>query len=258
MTAPYSGSALANAEKTASNWEETPVNSNGQNIMEKKKKGESELNLIIFGAPGAGKGTYASRLAVELKIANVATGDILRQEIKEKTALGIKIASFVEKGLLVPDEIVIEVLKKRISQHKNQLGFILDGYPRTIKQAKALEKITRIDAIIRLIVPEEVIIERLSTRRICKQCGTIYNIKYLPPKVEGVCDKCEGELYQREDDTPDVIRERLKVYEKQTQPLIKFYQGKLHIFNFENKSVDVPPEKIVKQILEELLKANLR
>jgi len=215
------------------------------------------MNLIIFGPPGAGKGTYASRVAVELKIVNIATGDIFRNEIKEKTALGNRIADFVEKGLLVPDEIVIEVLKKRLSKANSQRGFILDGYPRTVDQAKALDEVVKVDAVIRLVVPEQVIIERLSTRRVCKKCDAIYNVKYLRPKVEGVCDKCGGELVQREDDKPEVIRERLRVYEKQTQPLIEHYRGRLPILGIECNSVDVPPEKIVKKILRELQKANL-
>jgi adenylate kinase len=251
------GSAPVNAGKTALNLEETPANSNGQSIMEKKRKDVLETNLIIFGPPGAGKGTYASKLAAEFQIANIATGDIFRNEIKEKTNLGRKIARFVEKGLLVPDEMVIEVLKKRISQPNSQHGFILDGYPRTIEQAKALDTIAKVDAVIHLIVPEQVIIERLSTRRICKKCGAIYNVKYLRPKIEGVCDKCGGKLIQREDDKPEVIKERLRIYEKQTQPLIEYYQGKLPILNVECNSVDAPPEKIVKQILRKLQRANL-
>lgn len=215
------------------------------------------MNLIIFGPPGAGKGTYASRLAVELKIANIATGDIFRQEIKERTALGNRIADFVEKGLLVPDEIVIEVLKKRLEQSNSQCGFILDGYPRTVEQAKALDEVVKVDAVIRLVVPEQIIIERLSARRVCRKCGAIYNVKFLRPRVEGVCDKCGGELIQREDDKPEVIRERLRVYEKQTQPLIEHYRGRLPVLGIECNSVDVPPEKIVKKILLELQKARL-
>jgi adenylate kinase len=256
-TAPFSGFAQASAEKAASTWGEMHANSNGQNTTEKKRKDAPETNLIIFGPPGAGKGTYSSKLATVLKIANIATGDMFRYEIKEKTALGRRIASFVEKGVLVPDEIVTEVLKKRITQPNSQHGFILDGYPRTIEQAKALNEIAKVDAVIHLIVPENVIVERLSARRVCKKCSAIYNIRYLRPKIEGVCDKCGGELVQREDDKPDVIRKRLRVYEKQTQPLIEYYQGKLPILNMECISVDVPPEKIVKQILQKLKKAEI-
>jgi len=217
------------------------------------------VNFIIFGPPGAGKGTYASRLATELKIANIATGDIFRQEIKEKTALGRRIAYFVQKGLLVPDEIVIEVLKKRIAKSDSQHGFILDGYPRTVEQAQALEEIAKIDAIVHLVVPEWVIIERLSNRRICRNCGAIYNIKYSPrPKVDLKCDRCGAEVYQREDDKPEVIRERLNVYAKQTQPLIDYYQKrKTKFLTIENNQVDAPIEGIFQKMLDGLREAKL-
>jgi len=217
------------------------------------------VNFIIFGPPGAGKGTYASRLAVELKIASIATGDIFRHEIKEKTSLGRSIVRFVESGLLVPDDIVIQVLNRRIAQPNSQHGFILDGYPRTINQAKALEGIAKIDAVIQLVVPEWVIIERLSNRRICKKCGAIYNIKYSPkPKVDLKCDKCGASVYQRKDDKPEVIRERLKVYEKQTQPLIDYYKKKKTKFvTIENNQVDAPIEVFFQKILDGLRKAKL-
>ena len=215
------------------------------------------MRFIIFGPPGAGKGTYAVRLAEKLDIAAISTGDIFREEIKQKTTLGEKVEDFLNRGELVPDEIVIEVLKDRISRPDSERGFILDGYPRTIEQAKALDKITKIDAIIRLIVPEWVIIERLSNRRTCRKCGAIYNVKYLKPKRAGICDKCGGELYQREDDKPEVVRERLRVYEAQTQPLIEYYRGKIPFVDIECKSVDIPPKVIVEKIMQELHKSNL-
>jgi len=177
--------------------------------------------------------------------------------VNHGTDLGKKVFPFVSKGDLVPDKITIEVLKERISQPNSEKGFILDGYPRTFEQAKALDVIARIDVVIRLIVPEWVIIERLSYRRVCRDCGTIFNVKYLKPRVEGVCDKCGGELHQREDDKPEVIRQRLRVYERQTQPLIEYYEDKTPILKIECNSPDVPPETIVKKILEEMQKAKL-
>jgi adenylate kinase len=215
------------------------------------------MRFIIFGPPGAGKGTYASLLASKLKIAKISTGDIIRQEIKQNADFGRRIVDFVDKGELVPDEIVTEILKEEIDKPFNKNGFILDGYPRTIEQAKALGDIEKIDAIIRLVVPEWVIIERLSSRRTCKKCGAIYNVKYLKPKREGVCDVCGGALYLREDDKPKVVRERLRVYEVQTQPLINYYRDKVPFVNIECESVDIPPETIVKEILQELQKKNL-
>lgn len=214
---------------------------------------------MIFGPPGAGKGTYASRLATTLKIANIATGDIFRREIREKTDLGTNIADFVKNGLLIPDNIVIDVLKKRISGSDGQGGFILDGYPRTVDQAEALEKIAKIDAIIQLDVPEWVIVERLSNRRICRNCGAIYNIKYSPkPKVDLKCDKCGSELYQREDDRAEVVKERLRVYERQTQPLIDYYEKKKTTFvKVENIEVDSSIDEVFQRIMDGLKMAKL-
>ncbi len=215
------------------------------------------MRFIIFGPPGAGKGTYASRLGRGLKIAVISTGDIFRDEVKRNTDLGRKVAEFLNRGELVPDKTVTDVLAKRIRKPNSKHGFILDGYPRTIEQAKALDTIAKIDAVILLIVPEWIIVERLSNRRVCKKCGAIYNLKYLKPKRLGICDNCGGELFQREDDKPEVIRERLRVYEAQTQPLIEYYKDKLPILNIECRSADIPPEVIVEKILQELRKSNL-
>jgi adenylate kinase len=215
------------------------------------------MRLIIFGPPGAGKGTYASQIGSKLKIAVISTGDIFREEVKRNTDLGRKVASFLRRGVLVPDEIVTDVLAKRIRMPDSKHGFILDGYPRTIEQAKALDAMAKIDAVIRLIVPEWIIIDRLSNRRVCRKCGAIYNLKYLKPKRAGICDRCGGELFQREDDKPEVIRERLKVYEAQTQPLIEYYRDKLPVLNIECKSADIPPETIVEKILQEMRKSSL-
>jgi adenylate kinase len=211
------------------------------------------MNAIIFGPPGSGKGTYASFIEKQLGIVKISTGDIIREEISNNTKLGKTMKEYSDKGELVPDKIVIEILKKRISKlDSRKKGFILDGYPRTVAQAEALNKIVKIDVIINLNVPDWIIIERLSSRRTCKQCGTAFNIKYYKPKIEGVCDKCCGELYQRKDDTEEVIRERIQVYQKQTQPLIKYYKGKIPFVDFECDSPDIPPEINAQKILEKL------
>jgi adenylate kinase len=211
------------------------------------------MKAIIFGPPGSGKGTYASRLQTKLGVDVIAMGDIFREIMKENTPLGLKVKGFVEKGLLVPDDVVIEVLKQRLAKVSSSKGFILDGFPRTIEQAKALENVTRIGVVILLTVPDWIIVERLSTRRICKNCREVYNIRYLKPKVEGVCDKCGGQLYQRSDDTAEVIRGRIKVYEQQTQPILQYYRGKkIPQIEFKTQSLDMPPEIAVEEILKEL------
>jgi len=216
------------------------------------------VNAIIFGAPGSGKGTYASRLQSKLGVDVIATGDVFREIMKEDTPLGRKVKGYVEEGLLVPDEVVIEVLQERMAKIPSGKGFILDGYPRTIEQAKALEKITKIDVIIQLIVPDWIIIERLSARRICRKCGEVYNLRYLKPRVDMVCDKCGGELYQRSDDTPEVIKRRIKVYEQQTKPILKYYrEKKVPFVEFKTESLEMPPEVAVEEIIKGLQKLKL-
>jgi adenylate kinase len=216
------------------------------------------MKAIIFGAPGAGKGTYSSRLQTKLGLDVIAMGDIFRESVKENSELGNKVKSYVEKGSLVPDEVVIEVLQNRLSKVPEGKGFILDGFPRTIDQAKSLETITNIDVILLLDVPDEIIIERLSSRRICKNCGEVYNIRFLKPKVEGICDKCGGPLYQRSDDNAEVIKNRLQVYKNQTEPLIAFYKAKNIPFVVSGtKSLDAPPDPMVAKMIEELKKLNL-
>ena len=216
------------------------------------------MKAIIFGAPGSGKGTYASRLQSQLGVEVLAMGDIFREMMKEATPLGKKVKVYVEKGLLVPDDVVVEALKQRLSKTKNGKGFILDGYPRTLDQAKALEKITKIDTVILLRVPDWIIIERLSTRRICKNCGEVYNIHYLKPKVNMICDKCGGPLYQRSDDNPEVIKKRIEVYEQQTRPILQYYKEKTVSFvEFNCERLDIMPEVAVEEILRELKKLKL-
>jgi adenylate kinase len=216
------------------------------------------VNAIIFGAPGSGKGTYASRLQARLGVDVIAMGDIFREIMKEDSELGKKVKGYVEKGLLVPDEIVIEVLKHRLDKIPKGKGFILDGYPRTLEQAETLEEIAKIDVILLLMVPDWIIIERLSSRRICRNCGSVYNIRFLKPKVDMVCDKCGGPLYQRSDDNPEVIKKRIQVYQEQTSPILQHYKEKnVPFIVSSNTALETPPETIVEEMIEELKKLKL-
>jgi adenylate kinase len=216
------------------------------------------VNAIIFGAPGSGKGTYASRLQSKLGVNVIAMGDIFREIMKGDTDLGKEVKGYVEKGLLGPDSLTIRVLKQHMAKIKNKKGFLFDGYPRTIEQAKALETIAKIDVIIQLIVPDWIIVERLSSRRICKNCGEVYNIRYLKPKVDMICDKCSGSLYQRPDDTPEVIKKRIEVYEQQTQPILQYYREKgVPFIEFKTESLEMPPEVAVEEILKSLRKMKI-
>ena len=204
--------------------------------------------MILLGPPGAGKGTYASRLTAILGIPHISTGDIVRDEIKAQTELGNAIREYSDKGELVPDETIIKLLAKRLRTPDCERGFILDGFPRTIKQAEALDKISKIDLVINLNVPDDIIITRLSNRLTCKKCGTIYNKLTLKPKKDNICDECGGELYQREDDKPEVIQERLNVYRKKTEPLIEYYKKKNLLKDVSCDDLMTPPEVIVEKI----------
>jgi adenylate kinase len=216
------------------------------------------MHAIIFGAPGSGKGTYASRLQSKLGVDVIAMGDIFREIMKDGTPLGNKVKGYVENGLLVPDGIVIDVLKKRLAKVSKEQGFILDGYPRNIEQARALEGIAKIDVILLQMVPDWIIIERLSSRRICRNCGAVYNIRFLKPKVAGVCDKCGGELYQRSDDNPEVIKKRIQVYQEQTSPLLQHYKEKRVPFIISSiTALETQPETVLEEMIKELKKLNL-
>ena len=216
------------------------------------------MKAVIFGAPGSGKGTYASRVQGRLGVDVIAMGDIFREIMREDSEVGRQVKGYVEKGLLVPDDVVNAVLKQRLAKVPSGKGFILDGYPRTVVQAKTLEGITKIEVVILLMVPDWIIIERLSTRRICKNCGTVYNVRFLKPKVEGVCDKCGGPLYQRSDDTPEVIKKRLQLYEEQTQPIVQiFRERKVPFVVASCDALDTPPEKVVDVIVKDLAKIKL-
>ena len=205
------------------------------------------MKIVIFGPPGSGKGTYASRLTQRLGTPHISTGDLVRDEIRNKTQLGRTVEKYSSSGTLVPDEIITGILRKRLGAGLSN-GFILEGYPRTVKQAKELEKITRVDVVVNLNVPDKVIVERLSARLQCKSCGAIYNERTLKPKIAGKCDKCGGELFKRVDDQPEVIQERLKVYREASEPVIGFYRSRNLLKDIRNEDPNVDPETVVDQI----------
>jgi adenylate kinase len=184
------------------------------------------MKKIFLGPPGSGKGTAASRIAPKFNTPHISTGDLFRENIKKETHIGIKAKEYIKKGMLVPDEIVIEMLKNRIQQEDCQKGFILDGFPRTILQAKKLAEIIDIDIVINMNVSNEIIIKRLSSRVTCKDCGEVFNTINVKPKEEGKCDKCQGKIIKRPDDEPEIIQNRLNTYKEQTAPLIDFYKNK--------------------------------
>ena len=185
------------------------------------------MNLILLGAPGAGKGTQAEFICEKLSIPAISTGNIIRAALKNGTEMGLKAKSFIEAGHLVPDEVVIGIIKERLAEDDCKNGFILDGFPRTIPQAQALDEMgIRIDKVIDIEVPDDAIVTRMSGRRVCAKCGNSYHVVYKAPKNEGVCDNCGGELAQRKDDHPDTVLERLKIYHEQTEPLKDYYEKK--------------------------------
>ena len=188
------------------------------------------MKLIFLGAPGAGKGTQAEIIAAELKIPTISTGNIIREALANGTDMGLKAKSFIEAGKLVPDDVVIGIIKERLADEDCNNGFILDGFPRTIPQAEALDNMgIIIDKVVDIDVPDENIVNRMSGRRVCKACGSSYHIENKKPKVEGVCDACGGELQIRKDDAPETVLDRLNVYHEQTEPLKDYYAkcGKL-------------------------------
>ena len=182
------------------------------------------MKLILLGAPGAGKGTQAEVLCKKLGIPSISTGNILRAAIKDGTPTGVQAKSYIDAGKLVPDEVIIGIVNERLSRDDCAKGYILDGVPRTIAQAEALEKAgIQFDAVVSIEISEDEILRRMSGRRVCEACGSSYNVEAVPPRVEGVCDNCGGKLIQRKDDTPETVRERLKVYHTETEPLVGFY-----------------------------------
>ena len=199
------------------------------------------MKLILLGAPGAGKGTQAKKIAAKYGIPHISTGDIFRANIKGGTELGMKAKSYMDQGQLVPDDVTIGMLLDRIAEADCENGYVLDGFPRTIPQAEALDASgVVIDRVIDIEVPDEKIVTRMSGRRVCEKCGSSYHLLYKKPAVEGVCTNCGGTLVQRKDDHPDTVKDRLRVYHEQTEPLKEYYekQGKLHIVEGQEEVAD--------------------
>lgn len=199
------------------------------------------MNIIFLGAPGAGKGTQAEIVSKKYDIPAISTGNIIRAALKNGTEMGLKAKAYIEEGKLVPDEVVIGIIQERLKEPDCKKGFILDGFPRTIPQAEALDAMgVGIDRVINIDVPDESIVKRMSGRRVCKNCGASYHVEFKKPAVDGVCNECGGELVQRTDDAPETVLERLKVYHVETEPLIAYYAktGKLRTVTGQEKVED--------------------
>lgn len=211
------------------------------------------MNIILMGLPGAGKGTQAEKIVENYSVPHISTGDMFRLAIKEQTPLGVEAKSYIDRGELVPDEVTIGIVKERLSQSDCAKGFLLDGFPRTIEQAEALDKLLtdldkKIDKVINIEVPTDILIDRLAGRYICPECGTTYHKLFNPPKVEGICDKDGAKLYQREDDKPETVKNRLAVNIKQTQPLLDFYGAK------DNVLVNIEGTKEINDVFDDVTK----
>ena len=206
------------------------------------------MKMILLGAPGAGKGTQAERLCKVLDIPTISTGNILRAAVKNGTPTGLKAKAFMDAGKLVPDEVIIGIITERLAEDDCKNGYILDGVPRTIAQAEAMEKAgINFDAVVSIEVADQVIMERMSGRRVCESCGASYHLVAVPPKVAGVCDSCGGKLVQRKDDAPETVKDRLEVYHKETEPLKDFYAQRGLLKSVENQpSVEATTAAILK------------
>ena len=215
------------------------------------------MNIILMGLPGAGKGTQASEIVKKFPIPHISTGDMFRKAIKDETDLGKEAKSYMDRGELVPDEVTVGIVKERISEDDAKKGFLLDGFPRTIDQAESLSQIMseldrEIDAVINIEVPEEELMNRLTGRRICEKCGTTYHLVFNPPKVDGICDIDGGKLYQREDDNPETVSNRLSVNVKQSKPILEYYNNKGVLKNIDgSKDIDEVTKDVI-DILDQL------
>ncbi|MCF1685443.1 adenylate kinase [Tetragenococcus halophilus] len=203
------------------------------------------MNLVLMGLPGAGKGTQAEKIIAEYNIPQISTGDMFRQAIAKQTDLGLEAKSYMDKGELVPDEVTNGIVKERLAESDTEDGFLLDGFPRTLDQAEALDDMMqdlskKIDAVIEIKVPEEVLVERLSGRYICRNCGATYHKIFNPPKVEGTCDRCGGhDFYQRDDDKPETVRNRISVNVKNSEPILDHYDKKGLLYSIDgNREID--------------------
>lgn len=203
------------------------------------------MNVILLGAPGAGKGTQAVRIAEAMNIPHISTGDIFRKNIKEKTPVGLKAKSYIDRGQLVPDEVVVEIVQQRIDEDDCKNGFLLDGFPRTIAQAEALDRLTNIDSVINLEVDLDKLVDRITGRRVCEKCGESYHVS---TKKDDICEKCGGKLIQRADDTEETVKSRLNVYKNETAPLINFYKNQGVLKNVDGM-------KSIEEVFEEISKA---
>ncbi len=210
------------------------------------------MKLILLGAPGAGKGTQAEVICSHLNIPTISTGNIIRAALKAETEMGLKAKEFINNGQLVPDEVVIGIIKERLSEDDCKNGFILDGFPRTIPQAEALDEMgIEIDKVIDIEVPDEKIVLRMSGRRVCPACGNSYHLLYKKPEKDGICNACGAELIIRADDHPDTVKERLDVYHSQTEPLKDFYEKKNKLFIVEGQEEVADTSALVLKALEE-------
>jgi len=205
------------------------------------------MNIVVLGPPGVGKGTYSGFLSKKYGIPNISVGDLFRNAIKKQTELGKRIKNYVSIGDLVPDEIVIELVKNRLEEADCKNGFLLDGYPRTVPQAEAMMKFKKIDVALNFVAPDEVIMDRIGGRRTCSKCGAIYHIKNVPPTIEGICDNCTGRLVQRADEKPEVIKNRLEVYREKTKPVADYLRRKDMVVEID---ANYPIEEIDKIIAQ--------
>ncbi len=213
------------------------------------------MRIVLLGSPGSGKGTQAVRIEKKFGIPHISTGDIFRDNMAKNTPVGIEAKSYIERGLLVPDSVTLKIVQNRLAEDDCKKGFLLDGFPRNLPQAEALDKElekmgNEIDAVINIETGDEIIIERMINRRICRDCGESYNLSSLRPAVEGICDKCGGSLYTRDDDKPETVSNRLKVYRDQTFPLIEYYNNKGILFTVDGESSADRTFVDVKSILE--------